>query len=313
MELFKSIVSMLAYASLGFTLTAAYLQINKIWKRKHVSEVANSVSIVGNVVDIIPTFFFGLNYLLIAQWQGLINSAIWIVFGFVIILIGSGLWVEENRHKTSWRRWMDALRLEKSEVGDLAKSFFRPSGARLILEIFAHIAYVDRELEEREKELIQAFGDNWKVAIDWNKYDQLATLEGTASLIEARATVDRYLKTSPPDRQVAQLIDVLQALVDIDENVSAEEKIILDETHGLLRNYIDETESSPTYAVVIAPQNRKQDAALHSLLPDVEKMDVAGGSGYVVGAYFSQDYANKVRNQYRSLGFFTVDMSTEAN
>ena len=167
------------------------------------------------------------------------------------------------------------------------------------------------EFEEREKELIQSFGDHWNLRIDWGRYHQLASLEGTASLMQARATVERYLKTSPPDRQVAQLIDVLQALVDVDESVSTEERIILDETQGLLRHYIDESESPPTFAVVIAPQNRKQDDAVHSLLPDIDKTEIAGGSGYIVGSFYSQDYANRVRNQYRSLGFFTVDLVTE--
>jgi hypothetical protein len=126
MELLKSIVSVLAYASLGFSATAAYLKINKIWKRKHNEEVANSVSIVGNVVDLIPLSFFSLNYLFVMQWQGLIDSVIWIVAGVVSIMIGSGLWVEANRHKSSWTRWKEALKLEKSEVGDLAMSLKRP-------------------------------------------------------------------------------------------------------------------------------------------------------------------------------------------
>ena len=51
MEIFKSFISAMAYASLGFSFAAAYLKINKIWKRKHILEVANSVSIVGNVVS----------------------------------------------------------------------------------------------------------------------------------------------------------------------------------------------------------------------------------------------------------------------
>ncbi len=68
MELFKLFISIMAYASLGFSFAAAYLKINKIWIRKHIAEVANSVSILGNVFDIIPLTFFSLNFLLVAQW-----------------------------------------------------------------------------------------------------------------------------------------------------------------------------------------------------------------------------------------------------
>ena len=63
MEVFKSFISYMAYASLGFSFAAAYLKINKLWKRKHIAEVANSVSIMGNVFDIIPSTFFALNFL----------------------------------------------------------------------------------------------------------------------------------------------------------------------------------------------------------------------------------------------------------
>ena len=70
MEFFKALISILAYAALGFSATAAYLKINKIWKRKHNAEVANSVSIAGNVIGLIPMMAFGLNFLLVAQWHG---------------------------------------------------------------------------------------------------------------------------------------------------------------------------------------------------------------------------------------------------
>lgn len=312
MELLKSIIGILAYASLGFSATAAYLKINKIWKRKHNTEVANSVSIAGNVVDLIPLSFFTLNYLFVMQWQGLIDSVIWIVAGIVSIMIGSGLWVPANRDKTSWTRWKEALKLEKSEVGDLAKSFFRPAHAEIILEIFAHFAYVDRDLGEREQELIQAFADTWRLDISWKKYHRLANLEGPASLVKARDTVVRYLTTSPPPEQVAQLIDVLQALVQVDDLVASEEKMIMDEAQGLLLNYIDDSDTQASFTVVIAPQDSEQDIAVTTLLPNVKKTEVAGGSGYIVGSYYSQDYANVICGQYRALGFFTVDLVEES-
>jgi hypothetical protein len=200
------------------------------------------------------------------------------------------------------------LKLEKSEVGDLAMSFFRPSGAEIILEMFAHFAYVDRELDDGEKELIETFGNTWHMEIDWKKYERLDSLEGAASLMQARTTVERYLKTSPPSEQVAQLIDVLLALVKIDDAVSDEEEMLMDEARGLLLGYVDDTATQARFKVVIAPQNRKQDAAITALLPKAEKAEVAGGSGYIVGSFFSQDYANVICNQYRALGFFTVDL-----
>ena len=117
MEFIKSAVGSLAYAALAFSLAAAYLKINKIWKRKHNAEVANSVSIAGNVLDVVPLFVFALNFALIAQWQGFVRSTIWIVAGLILIMIGSGFWVQASRHKSLWTRLKEALRLERSEVG----------------------------------------------------------------------------------------------------------------------------------------------------------------------------------------------------
>ena len=312
MELFKSFISIMAYASLGFSFAAAYLKINKIWKRKHIADVANSVSIMGNVFDIIPLSFFALNFLFVAQWQGMIDSVLWIFAGIVSVLIGSGLWVQGNRGKTFWTRVMESLKLEKSEVGHLATTFFRPSGAEIILEIFARFAYIDRDLVAREQELVQSFADTWHLDINWEEHRKLADLEQPVSFVKTRDTVARYLKTSPPAEQVAQLIDVLHALVKIDEKVSDQEKLILEEVHKFLLSYIDDSEIQANYTVIIAPQNRKQDAAIGTLLPDAQKIDVAGGSGYRVGSFYSQDYADVICDQYRALGFFTIDLMGDA-
>lgn len=312
MESFKSVIGIMAYASLGFSFAAAYLKINKIWKRKHNEEVANSVSIVGNIFDIIPLTFFSLNFLILSQWQGLIDSVVWIFAAAISIVIGSGLWVQENRNKSFWVRIKESLKLEKSEVGHLATSFFRPSGAEIILEIFARFAYIDRDLVAGEQKLIQSFADTWHIDIDWEEHRKLADLEQPVSFIKTRDSVGRYLKTSPPTEQVGQLIDVLHALVMVDENVSEQEKLILDEVHQYLLSYIDDSDVQANYTVIIAPQNRKQDAAIGALLPDAKKIEVAGGSGYLVGSFYSQDYADVICDQYRELGFFTIDLVNKA-
>jgi len=308
MELFKSFISIMAYASLGFSFAAAYLKINKVWKRKHIEEVANSVSIMGNVFDLIPLTFFSLNFLFVAQWQGLIDSVLWIFAGVVSVLIGSGLWVQGNRGKSFWTRLKESLKLEKSEIGNLATTFFRPSAAEIILEIFARFAYIDRNLVAREQELIQLFADKWHIDINWEDHKKLAELEESVGFVKTRETVARYLKTSPPTEQVAQLIDVLHALVKIDENVSSEEELILEEVHKFMLDYIDGSDVQGNYTVIIAPQNRNQDAAIATLLPDAEKVEIAGGSGYLIGSFYSQDYANVICDQYRELGFFTIDL-----
>ena len=312
MEFIKSFIGVMAYAALGFSFASVYLKINKLWKRKHIAEVANSVSIVGNLFDIIPLTFFSLNFFIVAQWQGLIDSIIWIFAGVITVFIGSGIWVQENRHQSFWTRIKESLKLEKSEVGYLATTFLRPSGANIILEIFARFAYIDRDLDAGEQELIQTFADTWNIDVDWEKHRKLADLEQPVSFVKTRDSVERYLKTSPPAVQVGQLIDVLHALVKVDDNVSEQETLILAEVHQFLLAYIDESDTQANYSVIIAPQNPDQDAAIGALLPSVQKIEVAGGSGYLVGSFYSQDYANVICDQYRALGFFTIDLIDEA-
>jgi len=312
MEFFVSYIGVVAYASLGFTVAAAYLKLNKIWKRKHNAEVADSVSIVGNVIYIVPLSFFALNYVFMAHWQGVIDSMIWITSGVIYVLIGSRLWVRSHRHKSFWTRLKEVLHLERSEVGDLAKSFFRPSGGEIILEILAHFAYIDHKLTVREQEFIQSFIDTWHTKFDWKEHSNLAVDDQPVSFIKTHDEVERYLETSPPVRQVLQLIDVLHVLVKIDESVSAQEALILEEVDGLLLSYVNDSDVRARFGVVIAPQNDDQDSAIATLLPDVEKSEVAGGSGYMVGSYYSQAYAEVICNQYRALGFFTIDIVHES-
>lgn len=312
MEFFKSFIGVMVYASLGFTVAAAYLKLNKIWRRKHNAEVADSVSIVGNVIYIIPLTFFALNYILIAHWQGLIDSVIWIASGIIYILIGSRLWVHSHRHKSFWARLQEVLKLEHSEVGDLAKSFFRPAGGEIILEILAHLAYIDRKLTAREQEFIQSFADTWHVKFDWAEHRKLADNKQSVSFIKMRDEVEHYLKTSPPVEQVAQLIDVLDALAIADDSVSAQEELILEEVDGLLLGYVNESDVQARFSVVVAPQNDEQDSAIATLLPNIEKTEIAGGSGYMIGSYYSQQYADVICNQYRALGFFTIDIVHES-
>ncbi len=179
------------------------------------------------------------------------------------------------------------MKLERSEVGDLAKSFFRPSGGEIILEILAHFAYIDRKLSVREQEFIQSFADTWHMKFDWKEHRKLAVSEQSVSFIKTRDEVERYLKISPPAEQVAQLIDVLDALIIVDESISAEEELILEEVDGLLHSYVNDSDVQAKFAVIVAPQNDDQDSAIATLLSNVEKTEVAGGSGYMIGSYYS--------------------------
>jgi hypothetical protein len=220
--------------------------------------------------------------------------------------------VQGHREKTFWTRLKEVLKLERSEVGDLAKSLFRPSASEIILEILVQLAYIDKRLGTREQDFIQSFVDAWYMDFDWQDYQSLSNTKQPKSFMEARNAVERYLETSQPVEQVAQLVDVLDALLEVDESVSDQEKLILEEVDGLLFSYVNQADGQEKFAVVIAPQSSDQDTAIAELLPGVKKTDVAGGSGYMIGSYYSQDCADVICNQYRALGFLTIGMVHES-
>ena len=63
--------------------------------------------------------------------------------------------------------------------------------------------------------------------------------------------------------------------------------------------------------VNIVTRSHEQAGALLALLDSVEERQVAGGTTYVVGPFFSDLYAEQVAKQYRALGFFAIMLNQE--
>ena len=123
---------------------------------------------------------------------------------------------------------------------------------------------------------------------------------------ELRSDVQAYLATSPPPNQVQQLSDVVSALIHIDEAVSEEEELVLEELDGMWNAYLDQDTDAGFFGVAVVPQSPAQDAAIAQVIPNVGKTPVQGGEAYVVGRYHSERYAEAMGGEYRDLGFFTT-------
>ena len=76
---------------------------------------------------------------------------------------------------------------------------------------------------------------------------------------------------------------------------------------GMIAHYVSEEEggSIDAYEVVIVPQNEKQSQAVKELIPNINPVQKQGGEIFVVGTFYSEDYANAVCGKYISLGLFT--------
>ncbi|MDH3271754.1 MAG: hypothetical protein OEN56_10495 [Gemmatimonadota bacterium] len=305
MEEFRAFIRILTVASLALAAVQIYLTLNKLWSRKHEKVVAESISIFGELLGLVPLAFLTLSFILDGQWEGVVDGVLWLGAGAVTIGIGAGMWVEGRRGRGFWRLLRDAMALERTEVGDLARSFFRPSGADEILRLLARIALIDEHLDDRERSFIASFADAWGIELSWDELAQQGEQDGVRT-IELRDAVADYLSTSPPTAQVEQLGDVIVALVHADEEVSSNEDLMLAELSGMFDAYVSGSPERPRFEVALVPQSEEQDAAIRAVLPGVVKENVAGGSAYVVGRYFSERYAETVREQYQALNVFTT-------
>jgi len=307
MELFQKVISVLAFLSIGFSLIEVYLTVNQIWKRKHERVVAESISVSANLVSLIPGFIFSLNFFLQGEYIGLIDSTLFAGLAIFYIFVGMSLWVEGERKKGLWTLIKQTLNFERKEAGDLAKSFFKPSGAQKVINILSQLAMIDEVIDPREKQFIQSFIDNWNInySIDDNLIDNQTT-SNSVSLINLRKDVIDYLSTSPPQKQVSELNDMVKALINIDQEVSEQEKLIMGELDGLFSEYISQQTNLARYHVVVIPQNERQAQVIMTSLPELARYEVAEGIAYNSGPFYSKDYADVISEGYRSLNLFSI-------
>ncbi len=299
----------LPFIPLIATLVIAYLGTNKIWKRKHEKSVAQSISLVARAISIATNLT-----LLIQSFSTIfiaVNFGIWLIVEIILVLIGSGLWVAGEQKKSFLQRVKEALKLESEEAGDLAKSLFLPSNADNVLTILGRLALVDNQLDQKEKEILQSFADDWKVNFDPDKIGHLEESDQFSSYDRLRKDLDEYLKLSPPDQQVSQLADIMQTLIKIDGDVSHEEELIVEELLGLINRYLDKHEEDNRFYIAIVPQDAEQETAIKSLITDTEKKKVAGGLAYVNGPYFSRKYSEILSEQYHALNCLAVVVSAD--
>lgn len=302
----RTTIDYLVFPALLLATLQVYLTTNKLWKRKHERAVAESISILGEFVGLVPVFLLTVKFALDGQWAGTVDGLIWIVGATAAVLIATGRWVEGRRDRGFFQLLMESVRMERGEVGHLAKSFLRPSGASHILRILSRVALLDDQLDEREKTFVESFAKSWALDFTW---DSVPASPGDHPLdfLPLREELHEYLATSPPAEQVRQFGDVLRALISIDDAIASQESLMMAEFDGMMNAYLTHEERGGLmYAVVLVPQGAEQDQAIASVLPDLPKREIHGGQVYVAGSYHSFEFAEIVSAQYRSLNFFTA-------
>lgn len=304
MEIFLSIIEMLTTIAVVITAIRMYFTVNKIWKRKSDKEVCASISIFAYSLAIIVHVPMMIRFLFIEPKLSVAaNESVSIIAYFVIILIGSGLWVRENKKFGFFKLILKSLRLERKEKGELLKSITRPSGASKIINLLQKVASLDKNPDDSEIKIITDFAIRWGIELpDW----ELLRQKGQSSLLDVRKTLEDYLDISPPDDQATELLDILEIMIKADEIVTEEEELFLREATVIIRSYVSHEEPKKSYYVLMVPQSEKQVAAIHDLFPDAELEERRGGKVFVRGQYYSRHFAEAICSKYIELGIFTI-------
>jgi hypothetical protein len=299
------IIAALVASALMFSIFQFYLKINKVWKRRKISEVANSISIVASLLGFATLIPFLLNSILIsADYPSAVKYVLGLILATVFTLISMGYFVEENRDKNFFTLLLDALGAEKSESTDLLSAMLRPHGATKIIEILTQLAAIDDDIAQEEVDLINDFAEKWHINIPDIK---IGKPEKATNLIDLKELVQSYLDEKP-DVEVAQnLVDLINMMAEADDEVTEEEAMAVGEFTGMIAHYVsmEEGGSIDAFEVVIVPQNDEQTEAVIELIPNIESVKKRGGIIFIVGTFYSEDYANAVCSKYISLGLFT--------
>ena len=306
MSAFLAFVEFLVAISVGVAAVSSYLIINKLWSRKAMKEVTESISIWAALLGLATSFPFLVKFALIDDdIPSALKFGVSIAQGLVFISVGAGIWVTENRDVGFPTLFLRALRTERRESADLVKALVQPKGVRELMAVFRAMAEVDKHVDERELKMMRQFAKRWRVSMPEL---EVGAVEGAGHVMHLRDSVAEYLTVSPPPEQATELLDVLQIFVQADEQVTREEELVMEEITGMVADYASDESGVGVsmHEVVIVPQSSAQTDAVRSLLPGVEPKTVSGGSVYSVGRFFSRRYADVVSQKYIDLGVFTT-------
>lgn len=200
------------------------------------------------------------------------------------------------------RRFEDIRRREQLEKP--AEALLRGArGAEELMAILGAMAAADANLDAREIALMKAFADHWGLEMPDLEEGAISALQDFVNL---RQIVQRYLVINPPRQQANELLDVLQHMVHVDDSISTEEEIVLEEITAMIVGYVTLRSDNARYEVVIVPQAEDQEPLITSLLPGVSPVQKRGGMAYLVGRFNSGRFADLVARKYIDQGLFTT-------
>ncbi len=311
--LLNKLLAILLGSALLTSFIQAYLKINKLWKRRKITEVANSISIVASLLGFAVLFPFLLNSLFVTEdYPAAVKSLIGLVLASMFSLISIGYFIDENRGKGILSLLLNAISAEKGESTDLISAMLRPHGAKKIIDILIKLAAIDDDVAQEEIDLINEFSKKWNIDIPDLKAGKP---DGITNLVELKSLLQSYLDEKPDVEIAKGLTDLINRMAEADEEVTREEAMAIAEFSGMISHYVNKEKggSVDMFEVNIVPQGNHQIRAINELLPGLDSVKDRGGEVFKVGKFFSEDYAEAVCSKYISLGLYSSYVRTETN
>ena len=94
-----------AWVTLVLVLSESYLRANKLWSRKHMQDVAESVSLMAQGVGLLTLGSFALASYIDGSITGIVSSVVWFSMTVFMILVGTGVWLSNTRGLTFWEKF----------------------------------------------------------------------------------------------------------------------------------------------------------------------------------------------------------------
>lgn len=304
MDFFNELLKWLINLSVIITAIVVYLNINKIWSRKHETVVAESVSVVGQLISLLTILPFLISYSFQGNYSDAIYQLFWFIYTAFLILTGIGFWVKEHKYLGIWQKFLKSLKQEKNEVGNLIKDLITSPEKQKLLTILHYLAWLDGELDERERLYIETFTHQLEIDFEF-LWDHQSPEKGIDKFNYLCQAVQQYLANNPPKKQVKLLSDLVHTLIAVDEKITLEEEVSVEEIESMIHNYADEKVSS-FYQIIIHPKNAEQEKAILSEIPAAKPKCILGDYALIAESFYTQRYAEMISESYREKGWFTV-------
>lgn len=296
----------LSIIALIFVTLESYLTANKLWSRKHKEDVAESISITARIISIITLSTLILDGYMKGHIQSFVSAIIWMAVVIFQIMVGSGFWIRSIRGVSLIARLKLYILKEYSELSNLIKGIVNPTSEKLLARIFANFSLIDSKLDNKEKDLVNKFTEEWGVNINWERIHRIQSKSLNVNFIQLRRLFSRYLNTSPPRKQVLQFAELIKLLMLIDDVESKEEKLIMMELTSMMSDYLDKNSTSSLYEVTIVPQSEEQRESIPVLISELSHVRNSYGDVFVTGDKYSRGYADILCYEYRELGFVAM-------